>query len=89
MSSGSETSPGESEKRTPSSLNDSTAAPSDPANGMGIRVDDLRNPNSLGVLGMQERARLLGGEVLISRQSGGGTIVTVLIPKKLGHEASL
>jgi PAS domain S-box-containing protein len=58
-------------------------------NGRGIGMDDLRNLNSLGLLGMRERARLLGGEVSISRQSGGGTTVTVLIPKNTGHEGSV
>jgi len=58
-------------------------------NGRGIRVDDLRNPNSPGLLGMQERARLLGGEVSISRQYGGGTTVTASIPKKPGREGSV
>jgi len=49
-------------------------------NGRGISVDE-RNLNSPGLLGMQERARLLGGEFSIFRQSDGGTAVTVSIPK--------
>jgi PAS domain S-box-containing protein len=49
-------------------------------NGAGIPPGDLAKPSSLGLLGMQERARLLGGNVSFAPQPGGGTIVTVQIP---------
>jgi PAS domain S-box-containing protein len=49
-------------------------------NGKGITGVDLAKPTSLGLLGMQERARLLGGDVSFAPQSTGGTIVTVQIP---------
>ena len=52
-------------------------------NGKGITGEDLVNQRSLGMLGMQERARLLGGEVTFSPRSGGGTVVTVRIPNSL------
>jgi PAS domain S-box-containing protein len=52
-------------------------------NGDGITGVDLEKPASLGLLGMQERARLLGGDVLFVRRAGGGTIVTVQIPDSL------
>jgi len=49
-------------------------------NGVGIKDGQLRNPNSLGLLGMQERALTVGGGVDISSQSGKGTTVKILIP---------
>ncbi len=49
-------------------------------NGAGITQADLAKPLSLGLLGMQERARLLGGNVSFAPRPGGGTIVTVQIP---------
>jgi PAS domain S-box-containing protein len=49
-------------------------------NGQGITGVDLAKPLSLGLLGMQERARLLGGNVSFAPGLGGGTIVTVQIP---------
>ena len=41
---------------------------------------DLKNPKSLGLLGMQERASLLGGGVSFAPRPGGGTVVTAWIP---------
>lgn len=49
-------------------------------NGRGIRASELSNPKSLGLLGMRERALLLGGEVNISGRQGSGTTVLVRIP---------
>ena len=37
--------------------------------------------NSLGILGMRERALLLGGEFAISGAPGEGTTATVRIPE--------
>ena len=48
--------------------------------GLGITGMNLAKSNSLGLLGMQERARLLGGEVRFTPRPGGGTIVAVRIP---------
>ena len=50
-------------------------------NGQGIQPSDLADPRSLGVLGMQERARQLGGDVTFSARATGGTVVTVRIPQ--------
>ena len=50
-------------------------------NGKGIPEDKLMNSNSLGILGMRERAMLLGGELSISSPSGNGTTVRVRIPE--------
>jgi signal transduction histidine kinase len=49
-------------------------------NGVGIQQKDMQNPKSLGLLGMQERAAMLGGAVAFDRNPGGGTRVTVQLP---------
>jgi PAS domain S-box-containing protein len=49
-------------------------------NGCGIDPEQLSASGSLGILGMRERALLVGGEVAISGTSGGGTTVRVRIP---------
>ena len=49
-------------------------------NGRGVTGANLANAKSLGLLGMQERAHLLGGEVTFTLRPGGGTVVTVRIP---------
>jgi signal transduction histidine kinase len=49
-------------------------------NGKGISPADISGNRSLGLLGMRERANLLGGELQISGAPGAGTTVTVRIP---------
>jgi PAS domain S-box-containing protein len=49
-------------------------------NGRGIRADEKSGPSSLGILGMQERAHLVGGQVEIAAAQGKGTLVTVRVP---------
>ncbi len=49
-------------------------------NGRGIQAGDLLGPQSLGILGMKERGRQLGGDVTFSAIPGGGTLVTLEIP---------
>lgn len=49
-------------------------------NGRGIKASEFSNPKSLGLLGMRERALLLGGEFNIRGSQGKGTTVTVCIP---------
>jgi PAS domain S-box-containing protein len=58
-------------------------------NGRGLTGVDLANPKSLGLLGMQERARLLGGEVRFTPRPGGGTIVAVRIPNPTTSQTGL
>jgi signal transduction histidine kinase len=53
-------------------------------NGRGIAEEQLSSSRSLGILGMRERALLLGGELTISGAAGKGTIVKVLIPEMGG-----
>jgi signal transduction histidine kinase len=49
-------------------------------NGVGIQDRDVGGRKSLGLLGMQERALLFGGEVKVSGKAGEGTRVSVTIP---------
>jgi len=50
-------------------------------NGRGITKDELKDPHSLGLLSLRERAAQWGGEVTISGAGGKGTTVTVCIPQ--------
>lgn len=43
--------------------------------GKGIDFDEIKNRKSLGLLGMNERARLIGGEIKIFNGVEGGTTV--------------
>jgi signal transduction histidine kinase len=49
-------------------------------NGKGIGAGEACGGKSLGLLGMRERAALLGGKVAISSTPGNGTTVMVTIP---------
>lgn len=49
-------------------------------NGQGITVEEIAGMKSLGLLGMQERAHALGGEVKIHGKPGRGTTVTLRVP---------
>jgi PAS domain S-box-containing protein len=49
-------------------------------NGKGITEDQQAAPRSLGLLGMRERAHLVGGQMRISGEAGKGTVVTVRVP---------
>jgi signal transduction histidine kinase len=50
-------------------------------NGRGISEAQIHNTKSIGLLGIRERAALLGGTVHIKGQRGKGTVVMVHIPK--------
>ena len=50
-------------------------------NGKGITGEPLLSATSLGILGMQERALLLGGDFAIVSSPGEGTTVRVRIPE--------
>jgi signal transduction histidine kinase len=52
-------------------------------NGKGFDDNLLFSGRSLGILGMRERALLLGGELTITGAPGQGTTVTVRIPEAL------
>jgi signal transduction histidine kinase len=49
-------------------------------NGKGISDEALKNPATMGLLGMRERALAAGGEVRITRRPAGGTSVQVSLP---------
>jgi signal transduction histidine kinase len=51
-------------------------------NGQGMVGIDPAQLKSLGLLGMQERAALLGGDVSFAARPGGGTVVTIRIPNR-------
>lgn len=51
-------------------------------NGVGFRTEDPRKPQSLGLVGLRERAHLLRGEVNITSEAGAGTRVQARIPLK-------
>ena len=50
-------------------------------NGKGVNEEQLSAGSSLGILGMRERALLLGGELTISGAAGKGTTVIARIPE--------
>ena len=49
-------------------------------NGRGITEDQKSGPQSLGVLGMRERAHLLGGEIDVEGAEARGTVLSVRLP---------
>ena len=49
--------------------------------GRGIPEDKIGDSRSIGLLGMRERARALGGEVVIRRRFIAGTTVEVILPR--------
>jgi signal transduction histidine kinase len=49
-------------------------------NGRGITDSEIDSPRSIGLLGMQERARLRAGQVQFHGAPGQGTTVTVRLP---------
>jgi PAS domain S-box-containing protein len=54
-------------------------------NGVGVSEEQLSASESLGILGMRERALFLGGEVQISGAPNQGTRVRVRIPLSFRH----
>ncbi|MBA3716369.1 MAG: PAS domain S-box protein [Pyrinomonadaceae bacterium] len=49
-------------------------------NGRGITEAEMTDPRALGILGMRERAGMVGGTVDITGADGEGTRVTVRVP---------
>jgi signal transduction histidine kinase len=54
-------------------------------NGRGITEGEIRSSKSIGLLGMQERARLRRGEVQFQGTPGQGTTVTVRLPLAMAN----
>ena len=51
-------------------------------NGRGISEQELEGQNSLGLLGLRERAALLGGSATVTGEPGRGTSVVIQVPLK-------
>lgn len=51
--------------------------------GRGTETDVGRRAPGLGVMGMRERALILGGRLVVEAAAGGGTSVRATIPKEL------
>jgi signal transduction histidine kinase len=49
-------------------------------NGRGMASGEISSRQSLGIVGMRERAELLGGSVTIDTAQGGGTTLTARLP---------
>jgi two-component system, NarL family, sensor histidine kinase DevS len=49
-------------------------------NGRGLDVQQLAHGSGTGIAGMHQRARLAGGQLVLSPQPGGGTRVQVSVP---------
>jgi signal transduction histidine kinase len=60
-------------------------------NGRGIAEDERTGSQSLGLMGMRERAQLVGGRIEITGVAGKGTVLTVrvLIPSQASDSSTL
>jgi PAS domain S-box-containing protein len=56
--------------------------------GAGISAEALADPRAIGLLGMRERAALIGGTLVITGRQGRGTTVSVRVPISSTHSAS-
>ncbi len=48
--------------------------------GLGIQLETQSQPAGFGLLGLKERAALLGGQLAVSRISEGGTLLRMSLP---------
>jgi signal transduction histidine kinase len=53
-------------------------------NGIGIPPEKMEHPRTIGLLSMQERARLAGAEWQVSSGAGTGTTIRVILPLQEG-----
>ncbi|OGA51847.1 MAG: hypothetical protein A3G25_21750 [Betaproteobacteria bacterium RIFCSPLOWO2_12_FULL_63_13] len=49
-------------------------------NGKGVSDEDRPGRGSFGLMGMRERAAMLGGELRVHSRSGAGTLIEIVIP---------
>jgi signal transduction histidine kinase len=49
-------------------------------NGKGFETSRVADPHAVGLIGMQERARLIGGKLDVRSAPGAGTTVSVAVP---------
>jgi signal transduction histidine kinase len=54
--------------------------------GRGITEKEMRDPKSIGLTGMRERAYAMGGTLTITGARGEGTTITLNVPLKEGKE---
>jgi two-component system sensor histidine kinase DegS len=57
-------------------------------NGVGMAEEPRIGEQSLGLMGMRERARALGGDVRITSRPGHGTLVAMMLPVRSDVEES-
>ena len=55
-------------------------------NGKGVTDEQIRAPGSFGIMGMKERALILGGEVTLKGSRDGGTTVSLTLPLEAPRE---
>jgi PAS domain S-box-containing protein len=49
-------------------------------NGVGFDMEEAKTKNSLGLIGMRERAILFNGDLKIQSEKGKGTLITLKVP---------
>ena len=49
-------------------------------NGVGVPAEKIASNQSLGLIGMRERAATVGGDLRVESVSGKGTIVSLRVP---------
>ena len=54
-------------------------------NGVGIKDEELEHKRSFGIIGMQERVKLLKGQIKITGVRNKGTTVVLEIPTLQTH----
>ena len=57
-------------------------------NGKGVLQGSLEKNHSFGVIGMQERARYMGGKLSLVARPEGGTVLTLKVPLFIGDQTS-
>jgi signal transduction histidine kinase len=57
-------------------------------NGRGISEEEIANTRSIGLVGMRERAMLIGGDVVLTGAPGRGTTVTARAPLRPARSAT-
>jgi len=58
-------------------------------NGKGLDQAMIVHPESLGILSMQERARMLGGKLVITSERGKGTNIVLSAPIHNGNQSMM
>jgi signal transduction histidine kinase len=54
--------------------------------GRGITEKEIRDPRSIGLTGMRERAYAVGGSLTVTGTQGKGTTITLSVPLSEGKE---